>query len=100
MPDQVTLLTRTIANDGYGAVTETYADRETVFCRWRPFDPGRDRVFGDRPTADGLFVFTVPWDTVVSETDRVRQGTLTYEITGLVSDKSFKVGQRVLAKRL
>lgn len=101
MPDLVTILVpEDDEPDGRGGVTRTFADGETVKCRWRQKKGNLDEVTAGRAGNREVFEFVMPPDVSLTETSRLRQGETTFEIVSAVSGNSFDIVQRVLACRV
>lgn len=101
MPDTATVYIATSTADGRGGVTTTWTAGTAYACRFRPanqFD--RQKLMGDQPVADPLFVAVLPYDAVVNEANRLRINDIDYEIVGWLGNKTYKVGTRIALKEV
>lgn len=98
MPDQVTIrVPGDPVPDGRGGQTVPYIDGETVACRWRQAKGKLDELVANRAQNREVYEFSMPYDVTLSETSRLRQGEIEYEIVSAVSGNSYDIVQRVLA---
>ena len=101
MPDLVTIRTPgDPAPDGRGGTTLTFTDSDPVKCRWAPKSGKLDDVVANRAGNREVFEFSMPITVTLTETFRLLQGEVEYEIVSVVSAKSYDVVRRVLAVRL
>ena len=101
MPDEVTIrVPGDPVADGRGGTSRPYTDGATVKCRWRPKNGKLDEIVANRAGNREVFEFTMPYDVDLTETSRLRQGGIEYEIVSAVSGNSFDIVQRVLAARV
>lgn len=72
---------RTLASDGAGGYTETWAAVGTVAGRvWPARESGAERLIADRITEADAWVITVPQGTDVLAKDRIVEGGRTFEV--------------------
>lgn len=88
---------RTLASDGAGGYTETWAAVGTVAGRvWPATESGAERLIADRITETDAWVITVPQGTDVLAKDRITEGGRTFEVvTALVH--TWETARRVVA---
>jgi head-tail adaptor len=101
--DQTALiLTAAETDDGGGGQVTDWDDAASVSVRCavlRASSPG-DGVEGDRHSSDQRRTIRLPYGTVVTSSNRIRVGSATYEVLGVLDDQSFPVSVDVDAKRL
>lgn len=101
MPDFVTVRTPgDPAPDGRGGTTRTFVDSDPVRCRWVPRSGKLDDVVAHRAGNREVFQFSMPITVELTESCRLLQGEIEYEIVSVVSAKSYDVVRRVLAVKL
>jgi head-tail adaptor len=100
MPGTAVIQGGTLASDGGGGWTETFAPRSggTVACRVAPVT-GTEREIGGRIHADAEYVITLPAATTVETDDRIVVGAITYNVVA-VRDRSWEISRRVEARRI
>jgi len=85
LPDTCAISRKTLASDGAGGYTETWATVGSgVACRLAVARTG-ERVMADHIVHEGGFVVTLPYGTAVTPKDRILVGSRTFEVTGLAS---------------
>lgn len=82
LPSTAAISRKTLASDGQGGRTETWATVATVACRVSPMETRGDdeQVQSDRPLSVGDFVITFPAGTDVRAVDRCIVDSVTYEV--------------------
>lgn len=101
MPDTATVLTPSAAADGYGGLTVTYTAGDGYACRFRlASDADRRKIRGGQEMTDPLFVATLPYNAVLSESSRLRINSIDYEIVGWLGSRSFKAGTILAVKEV
>lgn len=102
-PDTCNILTATSVSDSEGGYTQTWGTASAnVACR---LDVVQNMVVGERLTDSSLRAFysyelTVPYDTTISENQRVELGDYTYAVSGIDKDVSWQVEKVVRVERL
>ena len=96
LPDSAVLSRATLASDGMGGYTETWA---TVECRLGP--PGNARLdqWQEKIMNRAVFILSVPDDTDIQSQDRASVAGATYEVLGLL-DGSWEITSRAVVVRL
>ncbi|UYN89892.1 MAG: phage head closure protein [Anaerolineales bacterium] len=89
LPDTCVIKTLTTAPDGMGGQTETWSASGTATCRLDRRS-GNERMAGGAIRAYGEWVLTVPYNTALTTDNRVEHNGLTYNVTEVNSDKSWK----------
>lgn len=98
LPDTAVIWSRTLASDGQGGRTQTYAAAGTVACRLSPISAmsaGSEDVRGDRQAAVADRVLTMPASTTIAATDRVVVASQTFEVTAIHAPRSWELSRRV-----
>ena len=101
-PDTCTLQTRTLASDGMGGQTETWANTYTgVACRVSPQQVGRgESIQANQVAATTSWVLTVAYNQTLAETMRCVHGGETYEIMELEDTHSNRTAKRAYMRRI
>lgn len=99
LPDTCTISRKTLASDGAGGHTETWATVASgVACRVAMDQSAMgltpESVLADRVVHEGRFVVTLPIGTDVTPKDRIVVGSRTFEVTGTASG-SWQTAMRV-----
>ena len=103
LPDTCVIQARTLATDGQGGRTETYATSVTTTCRVAPAgqtSQGTEVVRGDGTRTLADWVVTLPYNTSISQTDRIVTGGVTYEVLGVKAPRGWEITRRVLARTI
>lgn len=101
LPDVCVIRARTLTADGQGGKTESYATSVTTTCRVSPAGRAMQEVTradGTRATAD--WVVTLPYNTTVSQSDRLLVNTVTYEVLGAKAPRGWEITRRVMARTI
>jgi len=90
---------RTLASDGMGGYTETWAAVGTVDCDvWQINQRGnREPVTGGQVVSKSDWFITVPYNTDLTARDRVEVDGRTFEITFVPNDSSWLTALRAEA---
>lgn len=90
---------RTLASDGMGGYTETWAAVGTVDCDvWQINQRGnREPVTGGQVVSKSDWFITVPYNTDLTAKDRVEVDGRTFEITFVPNDSSWLTALRAEA---
>lgn len=99
LPDTGYVLSLAYTNDGYGGIVETWGTAGTITCRLDPLRGGEALVGAAINPFHG-FKLTAPYDTVLSEANRVQVGDEIYAVKSVDGDKSDAVSLRVDVERL
>lgn len=100
MPDSATVLTPTVTKDGLGGDIATYAATSSYPCRFRPAsDADRRKIRGGQEMTDPIFVATLPYDAVIGDGNRLRIGSIDYDIIGWLGSRTFKAGTILALKQ-
>lgn len=99
LPDTCTISRRTLASDGMGGYTETWASLATgVACRlaaalYRP----EERSVAEKFAGQTLWTLTLPAGQAITSQDRVVIGSTTYEVVGILSaGQTWETARRAL----
>ena len=91
LPDTCTIQTRTQSVDALGGISYSYANTYTgVTCRLDAGQPGSETVRNSAVQAESGWTLTVAYDQAIGVTDRVIHAGLTYEVAGVVDNRSYK----------
>ena len=96
LPDRCTIQSVLRTSDGQGGYDETYENTFLdVPCRIAPFSE-RMRVvlLGDRPVVEAEFILTLPFDQQVDERYRVLHQGQTYEVTSIITSRTYLTARR------
>ena len=99
LPDTGYVLSLAYTPDGYGGVTETWGTAGTISCRVDPLR-GFETLTGGAIQPYHAFQLTAPYDTTLTEAQRVKVGTVTYAVKSVDDDKSDAVSLRATMERL
>lgn len=85
LPETVTISRASLASDGMGGFTETWATVTTAACRVDP--PGTVRLdeWMDKIQNRSAWVLHVPAGTNITGNDQVTSGGVTYQVIGIIS---------------
>lgn len=101
LPDRAAIQRATITPDGYGNETKTWATITWVNCRLRPEKSGSaERTQGERTTATGRLICTLPHDAAVLSTDRLEILGQQYEIEEPITDQSNQICRHFYVKKV
>lgn len=96
LPDTCNILSVTEASDGAGGVTQTWGTASaSVACRV-DYQSGMESIHGGAVQPYSRHILTVPYDTTVTEQNKVEHGGNTYHVTSVDQDKSWPVVLRVV----
>ena len=89
-------------DDGAGGQTTNWeaAASVSVACQVLPAASPGDGVEGSRQSSDQRRTIRLPYGTAVTSSNRIRIGSATYEVLGVLDDQSFPTSVDVDAKRL
>ena len=89
LPALCDILTVTHTSDGQGGAVDTWGTAVAgVSCRldWRR---GDEQVFGNRLFPYTGWILSIPFDTTISETQRVQLGGIVYNVSMVDNNKSW-----------
>ncbi len=89
LPDTCVIKTLTTVPNGMGGQTETWAPSGTANCRLDRRS-GNERLAGGAIRAYSEWVLTVPYNTALTTGNQVEHSGITYNVTEVNSDKSWK----------
>ena len=99
LPDTGYILSLAYTNDGYGGIVETWGTAGTITLRLDPLRGG-ESLTGAAINPFHGFRLTAPYDTVLSEANRIQIGVETYTVLSVDGDKSDAVSLRADVERL
>jgi hypothetical protein len=100
LPDSCAILSATDTPDGAGGVTQTWGTASTVTCRL-DVKNNRQLEIGGGVRSFIETMLSVPYDTTVTEANRVLHGGVTYAVVAPVnSDASWLAVKRVKLERV
>ena len=99
MPNTGYILTQAYTNDGYGGVVEAWGTAGTITCRVDAVS-GRELLAGGAVQPFFSYKLTAPYDTVLSEAQRVQVGSETYAVKSVDAGKSDAISLRADLERL
>lgn len=100
LPDRAAIQRATAAADGYGNETKTWATIAWVNCRLRPESGSAERTQGERTTATGRLICTLPHDAAVLSTDRLEILGQQYEIEEPITEQSNQICRHFYVKKV
>lgn len=103
LPDTATLQTRTLASDGAGGQTSSWANAGTSACRlmFAGNNPTyRDMAVAMKIAPQQLFIVTLPHDATIAETSRLIINGTTYDAITALNERSWQTAKRLLVKRI
>lgn len=102
LPDTCDILTATIASDGQGGQTETWAATLTeVPCRLDGILSGeRNIVIGDAMREFHRWTLTVPYNIAITPSNRIQHNGQTYRILTVRDHTSWEIHRRAELERL
>lgn len=98
MPDTGTVTRKTLASDGQGGHTVTWATSSTVDCRLET--AGRtpqERLVAERVAPRKVYRITVPHDADVIAADRITISDTTYEVIAPLIGGTWTITKKVVA---
>lgn len=99
LPDTCNILSVSLAPDGQGGMTETWGTAyASVSCRLDPIR-GSENVTAANLQDFHAYQLTVPYDTTLTEQNRVVHGGVTYNIVTVGADKSWPISRRARVER-
>ena len=96
LPGTATISRATVAPDGMGGQTQTWATVATVASRLSPSGGGgqTEGLTGGRSTADSDWIITLPQGTDVRQADRIVTDGRTFEVEN-IADRDWELVRRV-----
>lgn len=95
------LLEPTLASDGQGGQTATFAAAGTVTARLAPeTQRGQEAMLAGRVAEVSYWILTLPAHTVINETWRVTYDTVTYEVEEVMTRVPEELGRRVRLREI
>lgn len=87
---------RTLASDGMGGFTETWAAAGTVTCRvWPASESGAESLIAERITEGDAWILTLPYATDVLAKDRIAADGRTFEVVAPIAH-TWETARRVV----
>lgn len=99
LPDTCVIQTQTLTSDGAGGGTVSWAASGTVACRLDN-KSGQVSSVGDSLQVFSGFELTIPFDTDLSELNRVVHGGYDYNVISVDYDKSWPITLRAHVERV
>lgn len=90
LPGTVSVSRVTLASDGMGGATETWAAVSTGAGRVSPAISGEDRIVGGENVNEAPWTVTLPAGTNVTVRDRITAGSATYEVVATSGNRSYE----------
>lgn len=99
LPDSATIQRASLASDGMGGYTETWATVATVSCRLDP--PGNARLdqWQEKIMNRAVYILNTPASTDIQSQDRATVNGSVYEVIGLM-DASWEITSRAIVVAL
>lgn len=98
LPDTAILSGGTVIADGAGGGTVDFAAFGTVSARIAPIGGGEGPEIADRLADESTHMLTLPFDTDLSEADRVTVASTVYEVTLVRERGAWEISRRVEVK--
>ncbi len=100
LPDTCIILTGTAVSDGQGGETRTWGTTTTgVKCRVDHLT-GMEAVFGGALKPFAGYNLTVPYNTALTQANRVEHGGVTYNVSEVDTDKSWALFKRAKLEKV
>ena len=101
-PDTCTIQTVSLASDGMGGQTETWANTYTgVSCRLMPQQRGQgEELQANQVQATTEWILSVAYNQTIDETMRVVHNSETYEVVAIHDTHSWVSAKRARLRRL
>jgi len=100
MPGTAYILSGTLASDGMGGFTTTWGTASTVKCRLDRTGTGYEKASGGGVEPWQGWVLSLPHDTSVTVTNRVKVASTTYAVKAVDSAKSLNCVLRVYLEEI
>lgn len=88
LPATCHILSLTQTSDGQGGFTDTWGTAVTSSCRL-DYKRGDERIFGATNQPYTGFVLSLPWDTTITQANRVKIGSTSYNVLMVDNNKSW-----------
>ncbi|HQO98929.1 MAG TPA: hypothetical protein PLF72_14395 [Anaerolineaceae bacterium] len=95
LPETAYILSGTLTSDGMGGYTATWGTASTVKCRLDRTNTGYEKASGGGVEPWQGWVLSLPHDTSVTVTNRVKVASTTYAVKAVDSAKSLNCVLRV-----
>ena len=91
LPDTCSILAVTYTSDGQGGLTEAWGTATvSVACRFDPVT-SREQLSGEAIQPFSRFLAFMPYDTTVTQANRLKWGSVEYNILGIDSTRSWNL---------
>ena len=100
MPDSATPHTLSTVSDTMGGDVNTFTPGTAVSCRVQPLGGARELAIADRLGSDVAWEIVLPQGTSVAAKDRLVGGSRSFEIAGILAERSYEVHRRVLCREV
>jgi len=99
MPDTCNILSVTRTSDGQGGWSEAWGTAYAgVICRLDPL-PGKEIPVGGAVQPYKAYILTLPYDTTITEANRVEISTNSFAVKSVDTRKSWAATRRALLER-
>lgn len=99
LPDPCYVLSGTATPDAMGGETVSWGTSATTVCRL-DMKRGVMQLAGGGVQPFTEYIMTLPYDTTISEANRISHGGITYTVTSVNADISWPVVKRVVVEAL
>jgi len=100
LADTCNILSITYTTDGQGGLNEAWGTAYSgVACHIRPIK-GLEALSGDGIQTFHRYILTLPYDTTVTEANRIEIGSVTYNVKTLDSGKAWNLALRLEVERV
>jgi hypothetical protein len=99
MPDTCGIVSYTYASDGAGGMVETASGTATAICRLDK-QKGTEKLTSGAITPFTGWVLSLPYDTTITEQNRVTHGGYTYNVLSVNTDASWLAVKRAMLERV
>lgn len=104
LPDSCTILSPSDGVDSQGFPTTTWGTATAnVACRLDPFSsmkPGEEVIISTALQARQKYLMTLPYNTAVTNRNRIAHNAYTYAVVSVDVDKTWPVSLRLVVERL
>jgi SPP1 family predicted phage head-tail adaptor len=98
LDQRVTIRRQTLASDGQGGQSATWADVATVWAHVRP-KGGREANVADRVQGQTMYLFVIRWRSDVREADVMRWNGVDYNVRAILDRGGRKLYLEIDAER-
>jgi hypothetical protein len=99
LPDTCYILAGTVTPDGFGGSTQSWGTASTVDCRLDMQD-GSEQLAGGAIQPFIRYMLSLPYDAVITESNRVSVNGLTFTVTSVNAGQSWSAVKRAVLEKV